>query len=635
MHLRFRLLVACLTAMLAVPAWAGVPGTVALDGYLVGAGGGPAVDGEYAMTFSIYASQGAPKANWTEKVAKVSVKGGVFRHALGSVVKLDPALLSAAQAAWLGVQAAQEPEMVRQAVRAAPFAQRSALASGVGCTNCLSMAVLKADGDLNLGGNAVKVSVVSAGQVVAGTVNAKTFSGDGSKLSGIVPPASSCPKGQVVTGVQANGKLTCGEFGGGGGGLEMASGGLLTTAFAEPIASQTTPKAIEDNNPIGMFDEIVVPDIGPAKKLTISISLTNSSIAGVKVVLYDPANTPYVLHDHSGKGKNLVGSYPSPDKVVSGDLGKWIGKNPKGKWRLRIIDDKFLNNGKDGQLNSWSVNLLSDAGKQVTSKGAFAAAGGFANQVSAGPPGPCNEDSSGRMYFNSKDKRMYYCDGDWRLLLVEPLCGNGVLNPGEECDDKNLADGDGCTAKCVKNICGDGVLHKGVEECDDGNLKPDDGCSPHCKILGFVPGFVGEKGPLFGAGWLQCQGYYDKPGGDDVPKEWGKACAQAKWTKIRIVCGANTQKYRYLDLKKNVFVHGMKSYPEAGLIINANFQGWEDKIYATGNHPHKGVNWWGGGSGCNEKATNITINNSCSWEAANCFGQGLSGARYLWLYVKP
>ena len=86
------------------------------------------------------------------------------------------------------------------------------------------------------------------------------------------------------------------------------------------------------------------------------------------------------------------------------------------------------------------------------------------------------------MYLDSKDKRLYYCDGDWRKLLIEPLCGNKIINPGEQCDDGNTKDGDGCTAKCQKNVCGDGVLWTGKEECDDGNVKDGDECTPLCKF---------------------------------------------------------------------------------------------------------------------------------------------------------
>jgi len=35
------------------------------------------------------------------------------------------------------------------------------------------------------------------------------------------------------------------------------------------------------------------------------------------------------------------------------------------------------------------------------------------------------------------------------ITLQQPVCGNGILEPGEECDDGNNSDGDGCDANCV------------------------------------------------------------------------------------------------------------------------------------------------------------------------------------------
>ncbi|MBI4701413.1 MAG: hypothetical protein HY744_09675 [Deltaproteobacteria bacterium] len=156
-----------------------------------------------------------------------------------------------------------------------------------------------------------------------------------------------------------------------------------------------------------------------------------------------------------------------------------------------------------------------------------------------------------------------------------------------------------------------------------------------------VPGFSGEEGPAFGQqGWVQCEGYLDKAGGDHVPKEWGNDCTDLKYNQLRVVCGASPVKYRYLDVKKNVFRDGLSAYPETGLITAAKDQDGNDfavknEIYAAGNHPHTGTSWWNGGDGCNESAPNLTVNNACSWEAANCFGQGLGSDRYLWIYVKP
>lgn len=62
-------------------------------------------------------------------------------------------------------------------------------------------------------------------------------------------------------------------------------------------------------------------------------------------------------------------------------------------------------------------------------------------------------------------------------------CGNGMIDYecGEECDlgEANRDDGE-CTTQCRGAICGDGLLHPGVEQCDDGNADPDDACPNHC-----------------------------------------------------------------------------------------------------------------------------------------------------------
>jgi cysteine-rich repeat protein len=66
---------------------------------------------------------------------------------------------------------------------------------------------------------------------------------------------------------------------------------------------------------------------------------------------------------------------------------------------------------------------------------------------------------------------------------TEPVCGNGIVEEGEECDDGNNIPGDGCDPNCRKEkppVCGNGVLEEG-EECDDGNNIPGDGCDPECK----------------------------------------------------------------------------------------------------------------------------------------------------------
>ncbi|MCX7807345.1 MAG: hypothetical protein N2515_01945, partial [Deltaproteobacteria bacterium] len=78
-----------------------------------------------------------------------------------------------------------------------------------------------------------------------------------------------------------------------------------------------------------------------------------------------------------------------------------------------------------------------------------------------GSPSPTREDGG------TKDEGIQPQDTDLldaRPDLTEPRCGNGVLEPGEGCDDGNRRDGDGCSRYCEIE-CGDGRV-TGEESCD-------------------------------------------------------------------------------------------------------------------------------------------------------------------------
>ena len=64
------------------------------------------------------------------------------------------------------------------------------------------------------------------------------------------------------------------------------------------------------------------------------------------------------------------------------------------------------------------------------------------------------------------------------------------MSSDEECDDGNTADGDGCSASCTSEYCGDGYLDFNGQDdifgttddelCDDGNTISGDGCGSTC-----------------------------------------------------------------------------------------------------------------------------------------------------------
>jgi len=115
---------------------------------------------------------------------------------------------------------------------------------------------------------------------------------------------------------------------------------------------------------------------------------------------------------------------------------------------------------------------------------------------------------------------------------AEPVCGNGILEADERCDDGNLDNTDGCLDTCELAYCGDGYVHEGVEECDDGNKIDTDGCGNDCTLF---EGGIGAGGDtscvVFGGGRLRCWGenhsgqlglgHTDPIGDDETPASAG------------------------------------------------------------------------------------------------------------------
>jgi cysteine-rich repeat protein len=80
-------------------------------------------------------------------------------------------------------------------------------------------------------------------------------------------------------------------------------------------------------------------------------------------------------------------------------------------------------------------------------------------------------------------------------MMSIPVCGNDLLDQGEECDDGNTTDSDGCSAVCVDEVpgavCGNNIWETG-EQCDDGNTADSDGCSGICEAEAPPPAVCGN-----------------------------------------------------------------------------------------------------------------------------------------------
>ena len=482
-------------ALTTSPAMAAVPATVEVHGALLSAGGGPAADGDYSMTFAVYDKAINGKSGWLEGPVKVAVIAGRFVHQLGTLVPLKASLINGATASWLGVAVGADPELPRTALHSVFYARRAQLAEGLACSGCVggsqlaagaitgnhlaadavtagqvafpyagaktkagpatkaldldcsgcvSVGELKLDGELNLGGNGLKAKKIAADEVAAAQVSASSFIGDGSQLTGVKMAASSCSKaGEVVKGIDQAGKLICvaamNPAGLPSDGLDEISGGLLTNEFVHS-ASLAKPAPIPDNNPTGIGVELNFPNVGKAKKLTVHLALSNSNIANVRVTLFDPNNGQYVLYNKGGTGKKLAGGWPDPDATLSGDLSTWIGKNPKGIWRLAVVDDKGVNDVNDGQIDSWSLSMQTVSNQQVEAtkgllvSGLLKANGGLLYKTATKAPVTCNAAMTGYTYLDTALKALRICNGSdfYSLFLVNPGTKG---NPAANCKD--------------------------------------------------------------------------------------------------------------------------------------------------------------------------------------------------------
>jgi uncharacterized repeat protein (TIGR01451 family) len=185
----------------------------------------------------------------------------------------------------------------------------------------------------------------------------------------------------------------------------------------------------------------------PGENITYDLCITNEGDerTGFSRYVHDviPENTTFV---------SATGDYIQKTAYVD-YLGFWT---PIVQWNIGFLDPQ--------DIVCVSMTVQVDAATEP---------GTVISNVATGMTNNCLDESC--TFSNEVETTVLNdCDGG-------PICGDGVLDPGEECDDGNNVDGDGCSADCKIEYCGDGNLDPG-EECDDGNNVDGDGCSADCTL---------------------------------------------------------------------------------------------------------------------------------------------------------
>ena len=206
-----------------------------------------------------------------------------------------------------------------------------------------------------------------------------------------------------------------------------------------PLAFAGTGGPIPNNNPTGLDSPVVVSGAGRyLYHLSVTLDITHPNAADLDLFLTSPSGRRIdLVTDLGGANDNLYAGttiddqagMPASDTMLppdgtpfgtvagEGALSAFLGEDPNGTWTLTAADDAA---GNTGTLNGWTLSIVTAA-----------------------------------------------------------VCGDGILDPTEQCDDGNGVDGDGCDSNCTPTACGNGVVSPG-EDCDDGNTVGGDACPATC-----------------------------------------------------------------------------------------------------------------------------------------------------------
>ena len=160
---------------------AAVPEAMNVQGVLRNAGG-QTVDGAYTLTFSLYEQQAGGAFVWSEAIANVGVKNGLFSVILGNQEPLLPSLFEGKDSLWLGIQVEADTELPRERLVSQAFAFEAAhalsadtadtaatatSAGGLDCSACID-GVHIVDGSIS--GAELADGAVTGGKIAAGAV---------------------------------------------------------------------------------------------------------------------------------------------------------------------------------------------------------------------------------------------------------------------------------------------------------------------------------------------------------------------------------------------------------------------------------------------------------------------------------
>ncbi|MEY3014899.1 MAG: hypothetical protein RIT45_3634, partial [Pseudomonadota bacterium] len=228
------------------------------------------------------------------------------------------------------------------------------------------------------------------------------------------------------------------------------SNGMLTTQFVETIGL-AAPVGIPDNTGASATTVLDVPDWGVAQGITIKIKLANCDLStlALKLLPPDDKKVGYVLCDPCGDkdSKALDTAWSDKTAPKSGDLGTWLGKNPKGNWTLVATDTSYcikqapgndalcdLDNKLDGAIAAFSIEVAINSTQKVATGGDLIVNGAGLRFPVTDKPNDCDAAHLGYAWVDPAGKALSVCNGKEYTPIFLTIFGSKT-NPAQSCKD--------------------------------------------------------------------------------------------------------------------------------------------------------------------------------------------------------
>ncbi len=220
--------------------------------------------------------------------------------------------------------------------------------------------------------------------------------------------------------------------------------------------------------------------IFPAAPLSVTVDSTSTD--EYKFVNYkQPITGTGSIQGCKWNDENGNGIWEGPNNPIGNYATSSYETEKLAGWQI-VLEGPVKATTTTGENGCYLFNNLPDGAYTVSESGKI---GWEQTYPNASTSGAVLSDSQYTYSINVSTSAPYMYNDFGNHLLPGPICGNDIKETGEQCDDGNLANGDGCSAQCTIEAkqpeCGNNIIESG-EQCDGTDTPAGRTCLSNCTL---------------------------------------------------------------------------------------------------------------------------------------------------------